>query len=155
MRTNLNKIFLGLTGAIVILLIVGHFQSLQKLKEIEQRQSEPERSAVRLPSLSIEQIGYFKGDNRLRYFTFYVSHGYQIVDGVIPYEMQSRIKAHGAAKMHTQGQVTASFYYLDRDATPDVTLLSAQAANDLAHDRKPIMSVWIMPNGQVNSFVNP
>lgn len=57
--------------------------------------------------------------------------------------------------MNTSGQVTASFYYIDKSSVPDITTLNAQRANDIAHERKPIASVWIMPTGKINLIKNP
>ncbi len=57
--------------------------------------------------------------------------------------------------MNTQGRVTASFYYLEKNNTPDITTLNAQNANDLAHEKKPIASVWIMPTGKINLIIKP
>jgi len=105
--------------------------------------------------LKFEQIGYFKGDNNLRYFTFWVDSDSVINPDSIPSNILSELKTHGRKQMNTKGQVTASFYYLYKDQVPDITLLTAQAANDIAHERKPIASVWIMPTGRVNIIENP
>ena len=67
----------------------------------------------------------------------------------------NEIKKHGSNRMNTAGEVTASFYYLDRNQVPDIPLLNAQTANDIAHERKPIASVWIMPTGQINLIEKP
>ena len=102
-----------------------------------------------------EQVGYYKGDNNLRYFTYYVE-GYESVDrDNLPAELVSLIREHGRSRVNTDGQVTASFYYLKPGAAPNITLMSAQQANDAAHNRKPVMSVWILPTGRVNVFKNP
>ena len=105
--------------------------------------------------LNFEQVGYYKGDNKLRYFTFWVESDTIMNPVAIPSEFLKEIKAHGAKQMNTAGQITASFYYLDKKQVPDITTLDAQAANDLAHEQRPITSVWIMPNGQINLIENP
>ncbi|NEW85110.1 MAG: hypothetical protein GZ094_22475 [Mariniphaga sp.] len=105
--------------------------------------------------LSFEQIGYFKNDSKLRYFTFWVKSDSLIVPNSINEKIFNQIKEHGSKQTNTSGKITASFYYLDKGQTPDVTLLSAQEANDLAHNKKPIAAVWIMPNGEINLIENP
>lgn len=105
--------------------------------------------------LSFEQIGYFKSDSKLRYFTFYVKSDSLINPNSISEKIYSEIKEHGSKQMNTSGEITASFYYLDKAQTPDITTLSAQEANDLAHKRKPVVAVWQMPNGQINLIKNP
>ncbi len=114
--------------------------------------TEDQKSA---PNIKFEQIGYYKAENKLRYFTFYVS-GYGAVEGdSIPDDLKAAIEKHGSNRMHTPAQVTASFYYIELGQAPNITGLTAQAANDLAHARQPIMSVWIMPTGQVNVIERP
>ena len=73
----------------------------------------------------------------------------------VPSNILNEIKQLGSLRMNTDGRVTASFYYLDRNQVPDITLLNAQAANDIAHERKPIASVWVMPTGRVDLIENP
>jgi hypothetical protein len=105
--------------------------------------------------LSFEQIGYFKNDNKLRYFTFWINSNNQINPSSISEKSYNEIKEHGSKQTNTSGKITASFYYLDKEQTPDITMLSAQDANDLAHKKKPIVAVWKMPNGQINLIKNP
>lgn len=107
------------------------------------------------PKLEFEQVGYYKGENNLRYLTFYVQSNMAINKDSIPESVLEQIKTHGVTRMHTEGQVTASFYYLSKSQTPDITMLTAQEANDLAHQRKPIASVWIFPTGNVEMIVKP
>jgi hypothetical protein len=106
-------------------------------------------------SLSFEQVGYYKGESKLRYFTFYVSSAEPLKENNLPHDFLDNLKEHGSKQMNTSGQITASFYYLTRDSTPDITTLSADKANDIAHNRKPIVAVWIMPNGQINVIEKP
>lgn len=106
-------------------------------------------------NLDFEQIGYYKGDNNLRYFTFYVKASQSLYADSIPEDIFEALKNHGSKQMHTSGQVTASFYYIDKSSVPDITNLDAQKANDIAHDRKPIAAVWIMPTGNINLIKNP
>ncbi|MDO9512071.1 MAG: hypothetical protein Q7J34_09950 [Bacteroidales bacterium] len=106
-------------------------------------------------NLNFEQVGYYKGDNNLRYFTFYVESSESLNANSISEDIFEALKKHGSKQMNTPGQVTASFYYIDRSATPDITSLTAQRANDIAHERKPIASVWIMPKGTINLIKNP
>ena len=106
-------------------------------------------------TLNFEQIGYFKGDNNLRYFTFYVKSSEPLNAQSIPEDVFEELKKHGSNQMNTSGQITASFYYIDKNSTPDITTLDAQRANDVAHERKPIASVWIMPTGKINLIKNP
>jgi len=65
------------------------------------------------------------------------------------------LKKHGSKQMNTSGRVTASFYYINKNSAPDITMLDSQKANDIAHERKPIASVWIMPTGRINLIKNP
>lgn len=102
-----------------------------------------------------KQIGYFKGDDRLRYFTFFVDYPKEVNRDSIPSDLLNQIKSHGSKQQNTAGKVTASFYYLDLGSTPDITNYNANRANDIAHEKKPIASVWIMPNGSINVFQNP
>lgn len=106
-------------------------------------------------NLTFEQIGYFKNSNKLRYFTFYVKSDSLINPNSINQNVFDEIEKHGSKQTNTSGEITASFYYLNKEQTPDITLLSAQEANDLAHNKKPIAAVWIMPNGQINFIKNP
>lgn len=105
--------------------------------------------------ISFDRVGYFKGDNNLRYFTFYINTQETVDRNNIPEELVKLTKEHGSKQMNTPGKVTASFYYLEKNKTPDITTLTANKANDLAHEMKPIISVWIMPNGQINQIKNP
>ena len=117
-----------------------------------------ETKEIKTPSginVDFEQIGYYKGENKLRYFTFYVKTSPSVNRSTISKEMLNEIKKHGSNRMNTSGQITASFYYFDRNSTPDITLQSAQRANDLAHEKKPIASVWIMPSGDINLIIDP
>lgn len=105
--------------------------------------------------LIFDQIGYHKSDNNLRYFTFYV---YRADMGKIDTDSEeffNKLKQHGSSQPHTEGRVTTSFYYLDKNKTPDITQLNSQAANDLAHERDPIAAVWIQVDGEVNLIKNP
>jgi hypothetical protein len=106
-------------------------------------------------SYNFEQVGYYKGDNKLRYFTFYVNSPETIKESAIPKDFLDAVREHGSEQTNTSGQITASFYYLDKNSTPDISTLSATKANDLAHNKKPIAAVWIMPNGQVNVIEKP
>ncbi len=106
-------------------------------------------------TLDYEQIGYYKGDNKLRYFTFYVKSSEPLDAQSIPEDVFEELKKHGSKQMNTSGQVTASFYYFNKSSAPDITTLDAQRANDIAHERKPIASVWIMPTGKINLIKNP
>lgn len=119
--------------------------------------SSSEESSVKTPSsfVKFEQVGYLKADNNLRYFTFWLNTNAAIKSDTLSPELLDKIRKHGSSQMNTRGQVTASFYYLEKSQTPDITLLSAQNANDVAHNKKPIATVWIMPNGQVNLFEKP
>ncbi len=105
--------------------------------------------------LTFEQIGYYKNDSKLRYFTFWVKSNSVINPNSISEKIYNEIKEHGSKQMNTSGKITASFYYLTKEQAPDITLLSAQKANDLAHNKKPIVAIWKMPNGQVNLIKNP
>jgi len=102
--------------------------------------------------VNFKRIGYMKV-NKLRYFTFNISTKIKFNREKIPNNIKNAIKKHGSKQMNTIGKITASFYYLK--GAPDVTLLTPMKANNLAHDKKPIISVWVMPNGQVNVFENP
>lgn len=116
------------------------------VKEIEKQEK---------TKVSFEEMGYFKSNN-LRYKTFFltsksISHKDSIPEGVI-----LKIREHGSKQTNTSGNITASFYYLDRNKTPDISnLQNAEVANNMAHDNKPVIAVWIMPNGNINLLKNP
>ena len=104
---------------------------------------------------TFEQVGYYKGANKLRYFTVYVK-GHEDVDREnIPAELEAEIVVHGSKQMHTDYRLTATFYYTEPGQAPNVTGMTAAQANAWAHDQKPLMAVWIMANEQVNVFRNP
>ena len=106
-------------------------------------------------TLDFEQIGYYKGDNKLRYFTFYVKSSKPLDAQSIPEDVFDELKKHGSKQMNTSGQVSASFYYINKSSVPNITTLDAQRANEIVHERKPIASVWIMPTGEINLIKNP
>jgi len=91
-----------------------------------------------------EQVGYFKGENNLRYYTFWVK------ETMKNEQLLEAVKLHGSQQRNTSGQVTASFYYTSKNQAPDITNLDAETANEIAHEKKPAVAVWIMPNGQIN-----
>jgi uncharacterized protein YxeA len=122
---------------------------------VESQVIEPIEESNSLSNYNFEQVGYYKGDNKLRYFTFYVKSNESINPNSIPQDFINAVKDHGSNQTNTSGQITASFYYLDKANTPDITSLTASRANDLAHNKKPIIAVWIMPNGNVNLMENP
>ena len=67
----------------------------------------------------IEMVGYYKGDNKLRYMTFFVE-GYADLDRRnIPADLKEKLVAHGSSQMHTEGRATAVFYYTEEGAAPD------------------------------------
>lgn len=96
-----------------------------------------------------EQVGYFKSENNLRYYTFWVK------EPMKKEQLLEEVKLHGSQQRNTSGQVTASFYYTSKIEAPDITNLDAQTANEVAHEKKPAVAVWIMPNGQINIIENP
>lgn len=98
---------------------------------------------------SFVQVGYFKGENNLRYYTFWVK------EPMKKEQLLEEVKLHGSQQRNTSGQVTASFYYTSENEAPDITNLDAQTANEVAHENKPAVAVWIMPNGQINIIENP
>jgi hypothetical protein len=114
-----------------------------------------DNSSLDEPTVKFEQVGYYKGNNKLRYFTFYINSTEELLTDSIQADVFDAIKQHGANRMNTSGQVTASFYYINKESVPDITNLSADQANKLAHQRKPIASVWIMPSGEINLIKNP
>lgn len=105
--------------------------------------------------ISFEQVGYFKGSNNLRYFTFNMRTEGNIDRNNIPKELLELTKKHGSKQMNTPGEITASFYYYGETQAPDITNLSAEEANSKAHEMKPVIAVWIMPNGQIHQLENP
>jgi hypothetical protein len=114
-----------------------------------------EQNVPTAPEVTFEQIGYLKTESKLRYFTFYINVEDSIARDSIPQYLKNAIREDGSAQMNTDGCVTASFYYLDKNQAPDITYLSPDQANTIAHERTPLASVWIMPNGQVNLIENP
>jgi hypothetical protein len=133
---------------IASILVVGIFLILAVASGSDEQQSQTGTN------LNFEQIGYYKGEKKLRYFTFYVKSSESLSRDSLSEEIFEELKKHGSKQMNTSGQITASFYYLDRNSAPDITNLDAQRANDLAHDRKPVAAIWIMPSGQINLIKN-
>lgn len=54
---------------------------------------------------------------------------FNVVDDAVGLQ---EMREHGARQMNTDGQITASFYY--HGGAPDMTMMSAQQANDTAHE---------------------
>jgi hypothetical protein len=104
---------------------------------------------------NFDQVGYFKSENKLRYFTFQIKDPIGSTQTNISSALRAEIESHGKMQMNTSGHITASFYYLSPNNAPDITNLSAQQANDTAHAHKPIIAVWIMPTGKINVITNP
>ena len=104
---------------------------------------------------NFEQVGYFKNDNKLRYFTYQVADAGNSTTENISKELLASITQHGSRQMHTEGKVTAAFYYIKPNQAPNISNLAAQAANDMAHQRSPVVAIWQMPNGQTNVIQNP
>jgi len=106
--------------------------------------------------LEFEMVGYFKADNNLRYYTFYVSTSEQFKNDSISEDILQVVKKHGGEQMNTAGEITTSFYYFDKDRVPDITFSSnADDALNIVYENKPDIAVWIMPNGQINAFIKP
>ncbi|NOX47150.1 MAG: hypothetical protein GXO89_09260 [Chlorobi bacterium] len=56
-------------------------------------------------NLNFEQIGYYKGENKLRYFTFYVNSSETLNPDSITEDVFEALKKHGSKQMNTSGQV--------------------------------------------------
>ncbi len=105
-------------------------------------------------SISFRQVGYFKAENRLRYFTFLIDTTQRVSADFSEDDFWKQIKQHGSEQMNTPECVTASFYYIEK--APDISnYMREEDANNAAHEANPIASVWIMPNGQVNLIKQP
>lgn len=141
-----------ITATVIIGLIV-----IANLGDTSNRVSsdKDEQKAASGTNLDFERIGYYKGNNNLRYFTFYVKSSESLNRDSLSEDVFEELKKHGSKQSNTSGQITASFYYIDRNSVPDITNLDPQGANDLAHNRKPIAAIWIMPTGQINLIKNP
>ncbi len=58
--------------------------------------------------------------------------------------------------MHTANRVTATFYYLHKENTPDIsTARNETIANEIAHDHKPLVAVWKFSKDKINVIENP
>lgn len=134
---------------IASILVVGIFLILSVASGSDEQKSQS------YTNLNFEQVGYYKGENKLRYFTFYIKSSESLNRDSLSEDIFEELKKHGSKQMNTSGQITASFYYLDRNSAPDITNLDAQRANDLAHNSKPVAAIWIMPSGQINLIKNP
>lgn len=105
--------------------------------------------------LAYHQVGYYKGENNLRYFTVFVGGNDSSEIDTENMDLLQDVRRHGSTQSNTKGQVTATFYYRDRASTPDITLLDAERANDAAHAARPFAAVWILPSGDINLIENP
>lgn len=109
--------------------------------------------------VTFSQVGYYKNvTSKLRYFTFNVQvwENGMLIDSVVPnHRIFYMLRKHGADQAHTYGAVTASFYYVNPPYAPDITLMTAQEANDAAHAHNPLASVWIKPSGLVDFITKP
>lgn len=114
-------------------------------------------TAKKEEKLTIEQIGYFwNKDIGLRYKTFYISSDNGTLGDSLSSSFLSQIKAHGSSQQQTPGKVTASFYYTNKEGTPDVTMArSGEEANATIHRKKPRVAVWKLPSGDINLIENP
>lgn len=139
---------------VIILVVVGLTIGIITLTPKNSTRHQYDLSQIELET---EAVGYFKKDG-LRYYTYNV----QLIKGGIAQDtivltpgVLELFKSHGEERMHTDGNVTASFYYLNQDA-PNISVLeSGQLANDMSHASMPIVSVWIMPTGDINVFEKP
>jgi hypothetical protein len=145
----MNQKLKSIKNVLIVLIIVAIVFALAELIG-----KKKDNTSNKKNKLTFEQIGYFKSQDRLRYFTFYVEVPEQ-PDYIHSENFYNEIKKHGAGQMYTDGKTTASFYYLDKKSTPDITLLNAQQANNIAHENNPIASVWIHPTGKINLIKNP
>lgn len=105
---------------------------------------------------NFDQIGYYKSENNLRVFTFYINTQEQLSKDSIPEELWTLINEHGRNRMHTQGVQTQSFYFLDKKKAPDVTMYpSFDKALNKAYDNKPLAVVYIDNYGKKGLIQNP
>lgn len=108
-----------------------------------------------LEKVKFEQIGYFKSPDKLRYYTFYLDTDLDIENEDQYSELKTIVEKHGSELMNTSGKVTVGFYYTNKSNTPDITNYSAERANELAHEKKPLFSVWNYGNGQIKLIEKP
>ena len=133
----------------LLYLFIG-FSTLGTLIQLSS-ENNPKATYKKSPKTLIKQKGYFK-KSKLRYFTFQTNIKRDAIDD----KLLKKLKAHGSKQPNTKGNVTASFYYLNTNSAPDITLAkNSQLANDIAHNHKPFLAVWIMPNQQVNMIRDP
>ncbi|MDZ7846932.1 MAG: hypothetical protein U5L96_09245 [Owenweeksia sp.] len=117
----------------------------------EDKEEKSDRSSV-----DFEQIGYWKGESKQRMFTFSIESTEQINSGSIPEELWSAIQEHGQKQMNTSGRNTMSYYYLNKQNTPDITTYSTyDGAYEKAMCAKPIAEVYIQFNGEKGINKNP
>lgn len=105
--------------------------------------------------VKFEQVGYFKSPDNLRYYTFYVKTDLDNNNEVEYSELKKIVEKHGSELMNTSGKVTVGFYYDDKINTPNITNYSAERANEVAHEMKPMFAVWNYGNGQIKLIENP
>ncbi len=146
-----NEIFKKWYFWVIIVLGIAVIGNLNQNKD-----DTKENDIAQNESVSFDQVGYYKNEeNYLRYKTFYINTSITIDRNNISDELLLLIEEHGSKQMHTDDAVTASFYYINKEDVPDITLMTAQQSNDIAHENNPLVTVWIMPNNDVNVFINP
>lgn len=118
--------------------------------------SEGEKGTSDSTSNDFEEIGYWKGNNKHRIFTFYIKSAENIQRDSIPKELWTAIKGHGEKRMNTSGKNTLSYYYLNKQNTPDVSSYKTyDGAYEKAMCANPIAEVFIQFNGEKGLIKNP
>lgn len=130
-------------------------QSYQQEQQILRAESELEENKDDI-KYEFEQVGYFKGSNNTRVYTFEIKTDENIIMGSVPNELWQLIETHGSNRMNTSGRNTQSFYYLSGTNIPDVTLSSDfDMAYEKAYEVQPLALVYIQFNGQKGLAKHP
>ncbi len=124
-----------------------------KVNPPKEEKNEPKEEKNEL-GLEFEQIGYSFRRNNDRYFTFHIKSPRKLANEDMSKFLEI-VKEHGSKRRHTKGASTASFYYMKRENTPDITKMWASRATKKAHENKPIASVWINKEGECTLIKNP
>lgn len=149
----MKKILIGLVIFIFTISLITIVTNVKDLDvKLEENTTPPKTEYI------FKQVGYFKGENKQRYFTFYIltnKDSLSIDRNNLNEDLLKAIKSHGSNQQNTKGQNTVSFYYTSKEETPDITLFNASKAREVAHNKNPIASVWNYGNGNIKIIKNP
>jgi hypothetical protein len=154
--------YIAITSFVVMASFSVYIALMSSPEPIENKDSNSNDSEY---TLKFTEVGYYKDKSKLRYYTVYIdflssNHNSKkpltIDRDSLPDYLLNQIKEHGSKKMHTDNSVTATFYYLNKENTPDITNSRNQTiANEIAHDHKPLVAVWKFSKDKINVIKNP